>query len=342
MREKILIATIGYGSGHNMAAAALAEALPLKHPGSEVRMVDFLAYDEGVWDKVNRALYFSAIRFTPGVYHFFYKWLSDKKWVEPLLFHPYLKKMEKVVEGFSPDIIVSTHVFCAMASAKLKARLPSIKTVHGVLTDFMDDAYWNRLRLDRFFVATDELKEMMVKNGVPESSIEVSPFPVRQIFYRKGNREDLCRKIDPELRPDIYTVLVSGGGEGLGRIEDIVGVLKEFPVQCLIVTGRNERLRKRLDGLKQAFPRLFVFGYVNNMHELMDVSDLCITKPGGATVAECLVKGLPLISCRPPLPGPETENMTYLRRRRFAELCPTMDSLRIAVRKRIHDSNPEL
>ena len=130
-------------------------------------------------------------------------------------------------------------------------------------------------------------------------------------------------------------MLVLGGGEGLGRIEDVVKVLKEFPVQCLIVTGRNEKLRQRLDLLKQNYPRLFVFGYIENMYELMDISDLCITKPGGATVAECLVKGLPMIACRPPLPGPETENMTFLSRKNLAELCPTMDSLREAVRKRI-------
>ena len=337
MYKKILIATIGYGSGHNMAAKALAEAFHLKHPGSEVRVVDFLAHNEGLWDRANRVFYFFAIRYVPGVYHFFYRWLSDKKWVEPLLCHPYLKKMERVVNGFSPDLIISTHVFCAMASSELKARYPSIKAVHGALTDFMDDTYWNRLRLDRFFVATGELKELMVMNGVPEESIDVAPFPVRQVFYKKGNRDDICRKIDSNLRPDIYTVLVLGGGEGLGRIEDVVGVLKEFPIQCLIVTGRNERLRNKLTRLKQDYPRLFVLGYIDNMHELMDISDLCVTKPGGATVAECLVKGLPMIACRPPLPGPETENMTFLSSKNLAELCPTMDSLREAVRKRIDD-----
>ncbi|MBI4745284.1 MAG: hypothetical protein HY786_01755 [Deltaproteobacteria bacterium] len=101
------------------------------------------------------------------------------------------------------------------------------------------------------------------------------------------------------------------------------------------MTGRNEKLRQRLNRLKQDYPRLFIFGYIANMHELMDISDLCITKPGGATVAECMVKGLPMISCRPPLPGPETENMTFLSSKNLAELCPTMDSLRKTMLKRI-------
>ena len=160
---------------------------------------------------------------------------------------------------------------------------------------------------------------------------------VRRRLDKKGNRKELCSKIDPNLKPEAYTVLVLGGGEGLGRIEDVVWVLKEFPIQCLIVTGRNEKLRQRLSRLKQDYPRLFVFGYVDNMHDLMDISDICITKPGGATVAECLVKGLPMIACRPPLPGPETENMTFLSSKKLAELCPTMDSLRKTMLKKIDD-----
>jgi processive 1,2-diacylglycerol beta-glucosyltransferase len=337
MYKKILIATIGYGSGHNMAAEALAESACRDFPGSDVRVVDFLSYDRGLRDRIRSAFYFFTIRFTPGAYHFIYQRLSNNKWFAHLLFRPYLKKMEKFVNNFSPDLIISTHVFCAMASSELKVKHQSIKAVQGVLTDFLDDTYWNACRLDRFFVATGELKDKMILSGVPEASIEVTPFPVRQVFHRKEDSTELCRKLDPNLRPDIYTVLVLGGGEGLGRIEDVVGVIKEFPIQCLIVTGRNERLRNKLTRLKQDYPRLFVLGYIDNMHELMDISDLCVTKPGGATVAECLVKGLPMIACRPPLPGPETENMTFLSSKNLAELCPTMDSLREAVRKRIND-----
>lgn len=337
MYKKILIASIGYGSGHNMAAYALAETACHNFPGSDIRVIDFLSYDKGLKDRLRRAFYFSTIRYAPRAYHFFYQTLSNNKWFVTLLFKPYLKKMGKFVDSFSPDLIISTHAFCAMASLELQKRHPEIKTTWGVLTDFMDDTYWNACRLDRFFVATDELKDRMIMSGIPETSIEVRPFPVRQVFHRKGDREELCRKIDQNLRPDIYTVLVLGGGEGLGRIEDVVAVLKELPVQCLIVTGRNERLRERLDRLKQDYPSLFVFGYIDNMHEMMDMSDLCVTKPGGATVAECMVKGLPMITCRPPLPGPETENMTFLSSKKLAELCPTMDSLRAAVRKRIDD-----
>ena len=337
MYKKILIATIGYGSGHNMAAEALAESACRDFPGSDVRVVDFLSYDGGLRDKLRSASYFSTIKFTPGAYHFIYQSLADHKWFANLFFKPYLKKMDKFVNNFSPDLIISTHVFCAMASSVLKSRYPSIKAVHGVLTDFLDDTYWNTCRLDRFYVATEELRERMILNGVPEITIEVKPFPVRQVFHRKGNRKELCRKIDPNLKPETYTVLALGGGEGLGRIEDVVGVLKDFPIQCLIVTGRNEKLRQRLSRLKQDYPRLFVFGYVDNMHDLMDISDICITKPGGATVAECLVKGLPMIACRPPLPGPETENMTFLSSKKLAELCPTMDSLRKTMLKKIDD-----
>ncbi|MCU0597334.1 MAG: glycosyltransferase, partial [Desulfobacterota bacterium] len=59
-------------------------------------------------------------------------------------------------------------------------------------------------------------------------------------------------------------------------------------------------------------PRLKkVFGFVDFMDELMAVSDLLITKPGGITVSESLAAGLPMILIEP-IPGQEEANADYV------------------------------
>ena len=55
-----------------------------------------------------------------------------------------------------------------------------------------------------------------------------------------------------------------------------------------------------------------VFEFVNNVPELMAVSDVVITKPGGLTTTESLVSGLPMIIINP-IPGQEEENAQFLK-----------------------------
>ena len=54
-----------------------------------------------------------------------------------------------------------------------------------------------------------------------------------------------------------------------------------------------------------------VFGFVNNIHELMDAADLIISKPGGLTSCEVLAKHKPLVIVDP-IPGQEQRNCEYL------------------------------
>ena len=52
-------------------------------------------------------------------------------------------------------------------------------------------------------------------------------------------------------------------------------------------------------------------GFTDNVHELMEISDIIVTKPGGITTAEALAKGVPMLIVNP-LPGQEAMNTRYL------------------------------
>jgi processive 1,2-diacylglycerol beta-glucosyltransferase len=54
-----------------------------------------------------------------------------------------------------------------------------------------------------------------------------------------------------------------------------------------------------------------IVGYTDAMHEWMRAADVAVTKPGGLTVAESLVCGLPLVVVSP-IPGQEARNSDYL------------------------------
>jgi processive 1,2-diacylglycerol beta-glucosyltransferase len=105
-----------------------------------------------------------------------------------------------------------------------------------------------------------------------------------------------------------------GGGQGLGPIKKIVKSLEKVKeeIQEVIVAGTNKKLFKSLKrSTKRYKKKIIVLGYSDKVNELMSISNLIITKPGGITTAEALSKKLPMIIIKP-IPGQETSNTAYL------------------------------
>ena len=82
------------------------------------------------------------------------------------------------------------------------------------------------------------------------------------------------------------------------------------PFQTIVVTGRNEDLRRKLAAQDRKHPT-HVLGFASNMHELMAVSEIIITKPGGLSSSEALALGKPLFILNP-IPGQEAANSDFL------------------------------
>ena len=98
----------------------------------------------------------------------------------------------------------------------------------------------------------------------------------------------------------------------MGPVAEILAELdkvkKEF--QVLVVTGRNQELRQELAPVDRRHPT-HILGFASNMHELMTVCDLVISKPGGLTSSEVLAKSKPLLIINP-IPGQEAANSDFL------------------------------
>jgi processive 1,2-diacylglycerol beta-glucosyltransferase len=129
------------------------------------------------------------------------------------------------------------------------------------------------------------------------------------------------------LRDDLAVLLVLSGGFGMGPVGEIVGEVDkvESPFQIIVVTGRNEELRRELAAADRRHPTQ-VLGFANNMHELMALSDLVISKPGGLTSSEALALGKPLFILNP-IPGQEAANSDFLLERGAATKVNRVEDL---------------
>ena len=84
--------------------------------------------------------------------------------------------------------------------------------------------------------------------------------------------------------------------------------------QMVLIAGKNEDMKKEFEKIvaqKNAEENVFVQGFSTQIPELMSVSNLVVTKPGGLTSSESLVSGLPMVIINP-IPGQEEQNAEFL------------------------------
>ena len=94
-------------------------------------------------------------------------------------------------------------------------------------------------------------------------------------------------------------------------------IIESFPnLQIIAISGKNEKIKQQFDELVEknnSQENVKILEYTNKVPELMSVSDLVITKPGGLTTTESLASGLPIIVINP-IPGQEEENAEFLEK----------------------------
>jgi processive 1,2-diacylglycerol beta-glucosyltransferase len=178
-----------------------------------------------------------------------------------------------------------------------------------VLTDYALHARWVHPRTDKYYVATNELKAELLTKGFEYEQIEVTGIPIRTTFYQVSKTDNsFMRLLDPLKK----TVMIAGGAYGvLGEIEEMANsLLSRADCQLAIVCGRNKKMEYNLRGTFAGINNVHIFGFVENIQELMAVSSCIVTKAGGLTLSEALTLLLPVFIFKP-FGGQEKENALF-------------------------------
>jgi processive 1,2-diacylglycerol beta-glucosyltransferase len=206
----------------------------------------------------------------------------------------------------------------------LKAKGTTPMTV-CVVTDFEAHALWMEQAVDLYCVATEETKASLVARGAKVENVVATGIPIAAKFSQPSDPHQVRKRHG--LRDDLPVVLVLSWGFGMGPVAEILSSLDrvERAFQTLVVAGRNEELRRELASRDYRHPTR-VLGFVANMHELMAVADLIVTKPGGLTTSEALATGRPLFILNP-IPGQEAANSDFLLERGAAAKVNRVEDL---------------
>ncbi len=313
--KKVLLMYISEVSGHHNATIAIENALKILGPHTEILNLNSFNYTNPILEKLINKAYMGVIKKTPHIWDYLYdnpSVVKNTRGIKQAIHKANFRKFRVLFEEFKPDVVVCTQAFPCGMIADYKKTFNLNLPLLGVLTDFLPHAYWVYNEVDYYVVGSQEAKSRFLKEGIPESRIKSLGIPIDPKFSFSLDRNKIAQKLNIDLQ--LPTILVMGGGQGIGPIKHIVSELSKMHLvfQLIVVAGKNKRLLKWLKKNQlHSCKKLLVFEYVNNIEELMEAATIIITKPGGLTTAEALAKGLPLVIIRP-IPGQEANNTDYL------------------------------
>jgi processive 1,2-diacylglycerol beta-glucosyltransferase len=317
-QKKILMLSASAGAGHMRAAEAICAHAAAANPDVVTAHLDVMSCMTSGFRKLYTEFYITLVNKAPSLWSHLYQLTNDadpdssmqrlRRGIERLNSRPLIKQ----IESYRADAIVCTHFL----PAELLSRAIRVNgftcPVWVQVTDFDLHRMWVHEHMAGYFAASEEVAFRMRASGIAADAIKVTGIPIMPAFGTVPDRDDCARQFG--LDPHRTTILLMGGGAGLGKLEEIAERLLSLEprFQLIVLAGKNVQALGALQALAARHPgRLLAQGFTDQVERLMGCADLVITKPGGLTSSECLALGLPMI-INSPIPGQEERNADFL------------------------------
>ena len=292
--------------------------------------INGFGYNYPLLEHVVNAAYMTVIKHTPKVWDYMYdnpKVVKRSANLRKFLNKSSHKKLEKLFREFPADTVICSQAFPCSMVADFKTTKGLKFNLIGTLTDYAPHSYWINEGVDYYIVPSQDTMDRFITKGVPADKIKTFGIPIRYIFAEQLDKKTVRERLG--LDPQVPVVLVMGGGQGLGPLQEAVKKLLGLstPLQLIVVSGANLKLAKWLKKIAPTASKKIVhYDYASNVDELMEAANFIVTKPGGMTTVECLAKGLPMVIINP-LPGQEERNADFLLEKGIAVRVHDMMSL---------------
>ena len=362
---KILIFYASYGGGHLNAAKSINDYIVSNYPNYDVELIDCMKYVNKTIEKLTTAAYREMAKKAPWAWGKIY---SDSQ--KGPLAHLSSRsnkimaiKLLRLLREKQPDVIISTHPFGSQMCSYLKRKNKITAKIATIMTDFSPHDQWlvGHKFTDYFFVANDKMKNYLISKGITENKISVTGIPISNRFLKTYNKKEILDTYN--LSEDKFTVLFFGGGEfGLGKtktaeiFESFVQESLKEKIQIIAIAGKNPKMKASFKEIVSKYSvnttttnttnttnttditnNVKILEFTNQVPELMSISDLVVTKPGGLTTSESLASHLPMLIINP-IPGQEEENAEFLEDKGIAIWLRKNDDSKLIIENLLADN----
>ncbi len=311
-KPRILVLTLSFGSGHVRAAQTIAKELKHLKPAVQVSVIDALEGCRWWFNVFYVAPYWMMVRHFPRVWRRLFATRvrnRHSRTAPAWVFRVGCSEVFDAITRINPDVIVAVEVAaCEMGAIAKREGLTAARLV-SVITDYEAEPVWVKQEVDTYAVADEAVREQLILWGTPRKKIEVTGIAVDASFAKA------CLGTSPNSNSHSKPlVLLMGGGMGPTRMDQVAKMLCEsgVPMRIVAVAGHDRRMQKKLSQLRAEVPvSLRVVGWADDVAALMQDATLLVTKPGGLTISEAALCGLPVVLFDA-LPGPEQRNAARL------------------------------
>lgn len=318
-KKNIIYLTTDFGSGHNSAASAIQEAVNKYYPGKfNQETIDVVSLIGPKLDKFLEKTFKFTNLYGKLSWKAFFE-ITDKSEAVTLFDkngYPLLKKYLEPILDENPDIIISCYPFLAYSISRfLKENKKKIPLVM-VVTDTGDvHSAWINSAVDHYLVQNQETGFYLELAGVPKDKIHCLGFALRQDFYKRYDKQKLRKKL--KIRDNNKLIFYFNGAWGVGKLANKVREIDKLlrGVSIIVNCGRNKRLQDKLKKEKYK-NQIIVQGFVDNVAELLQCSDLIISKAGGASIMEVVTSKTPVVVTEV-MPGQEEPNARFIESKGF-------------------------
>lgn len=305
-KEKFMFFYLRTGGGHLAPAKATANYIEKNYSNIKTVLVDGLKeapfyarfiVEDGYRILQNKAKWYFEFLYAVNKLKIFAKINSMLVSGRVL---PYIKHQ---ILTEKPTKIVIFHFFLIKPVYKiLKENNLNIPVITVVTDPYSAHPVWFLDKKQNIIVFSNKVKNYATKKRIPSKNIKVFNFILDEKYSNPIEKELL-----PELKekygvnPNYKTVLIVGGGDGIPRGEKIIKELMSNinNANVILVCGKNKRLYTYANKLKKKknYNNLTVFGYVDFVYELLNISDIVISKCGASTFMEILLtQKIPIIN----------------------------------------------
>lgn len=343
-QKRILILSAPIGSGHSRAANAIKEEL-LKKDDVCVTMGSVFDFCPKIFGNMLLSSYLVLLKIFPYGYDLLYKWGDQRNsW----LFRYFVNWLftfgaYDFIDKVKPDLVITTHVTPAGIIAQYKKKYKKRLPLFGVITDYSMHKWWIYSEINAYIVADKSIFSEYFPYLDEKQQLWDCGIPIHDEFNSDVvDKQELKAKLG--LPDDVFLCLLTGGGEGLLPMDEIVQAWQEETQEVdkiffVVICGKNERVRKRIEGLK--LPYVKAVGYIDNVDEYMKVADLLVSKAGGVTITEAVSCNLPVMLFKP-LPGQELVNTEYLLSNGLVTIASDVKEICTKLKSFVHDEDDEL
>ncbi len=302
MKKNVLILTASYGSGHNAAAKGLNKSFKdLYSTEIEAEILDLVKvgnpYSTKLWQVLYETAMMKCIKFWDRLLRFTNTFRGMTRFFDKIS-HSSYGDLTLSLDKYKPDIFVSVHPYWTPFIKKYNEKFnKNLKLVEVITDSIAIHCSWYLQFPDYYIVPNEETKNELIKEGrVPEGIIKVFGFPVNTLLGQPLYKAKLISELG--LENSRVTFLVNFG---LGQISNIrkmfeyLIIQKNANIQVIVICGKREDLFKELSSRQYEIP-IKIIGWTDKMYDFIRVSDVLVSKSGGAIVMESLAAGKPILN----------------------------------------------